>query len=422
VAGGPPTRSDPVRADAASIDRFHVWLDGVDQYDHEQLAQNWDRLDAIIGRPVTNGAGANNGIWPPVQGAGGGLYAQINLLIQARNPLGEVIDWFYPATSGVTFWDPTWGTAQPVGSVKIPDGFAVCDGHAVAKINHGYDSIPGVIYTPNLVNTFIMGANPTKPAGTPAPANEATTEASANGNANPLDGRLDAMAPGMVLSSVTSRRAGEAGKNLVKSLPITIPDHFHYHDHVHEYGRSMFSYSGDYDTIDDSNEYFNPQTDTAGSTKASKREHEHKVRTATTSRPWDPTYVQKYTDTNDQNPYKNGAQRPPVGSRLPGTLTQANNIRASLNANPRTQTTLQVIAAPINKLSAQSDPGRQEPLAGAGPRIPGTHLNGSNQSDQYDSNLGGSFDLDKRPHHVGLLKLMRVKHPTVVTDQMINLP
>src|SRR5574340_1047963 len=117
------------------IHRFRVWPGGTDSYDHVDLAQNWDAIDALIGLPD------DGSDWPPTTGADGGIYAEVANLQLTILPVGFVIPWFRP------------GLATP-----IPSGFEVCDGSVIAQANHDFGAI-GSITLPDLRNRFVIGAN-----------------------------------------------------------------------------------------------------------------------------------------------------------------------------------------------------------------------------------------------------------------------
>jgi hypothetical protein len=122
-----------------SNDRFLVWDENGDPYSHEELAQNWDTLHAILGNPSSGNA------WPPLaeRGSDGGIYKLIQLLMIDRIPIGGRMDWWRPADS-----------------VPIPTGFAVADGSTVAAADHDFDGINVDIILPDIIDHFTIGADP----------------------------------------------------------------------------------------------------------------------------------------------------------------------------------------------------------------------------------------------------------------------
>jgi hypothetical protein len=128
------------------IDRFRVWPAGSDNFDHTELASNFDNLDAIIGVPST-------GDWPPTTGIDGGIYAEVLLLQDERLPIGTVVPWF-----------------RPNGAAAIPTNWAACDGSTLTSGNHNFPGIAGSVTLPDLRNKFILGANAADANGAAAAA------------------------------------------------------------------------------------------------------------------------------------------------------------------------------------------------------------------------------------------------------------
>lgn len=222
-------RSDPAFADTASINRFFVWNNATDEYDHDELAENWDRLDAIIGRP------ANNAVWPPTQGLGGGLYAQINLLMQQLTGLGTVDDWWFPfnGTETAVQIEALLAAAKP--------GYAICDGRQILSANHDFELIVndartnGDIWMPDLRNAFVMGATTGKVPGTVS-ATAATTglqngQASAQGNINTPASNS---APGIVRATSSDKQIGRNSSHYQANVLLPIIDHLHDASHGHD--------------------------------------------------------------------------------------------------------------------------------------------------------------------------------------------
>lgn len=165
------------------VDRFEVWPSGGDSYSHSQLAANWDTLDALIGLPSSGSA------WPPSTGLNGGIYKEITLLQNDRTPIGSVFAWF-----------------RPSGDVPIPDGCVVCDGSVLTEDEHDFPGIDTSVTLPNLINSFVLGANPNTAIGT---AGVAVT----NGNINNENG-----APGP---------QGTGGSNTIVQSEAQLAPHNH---------------------------------------------------------------------------------------------------------------------------------------------------------------------------------------------------
>lgn len=177
--------------------RFNVWSQPTDAYDREQLAENWDLLDGIIGRPVGGGQ------WPPNIGEGAGIYGEIQKILDGaasvppQMPLGSIVPWFYPGSTIPT------AVRNELGDL----GWVVCDGTIVASGDHEFAAFSGSFRTPNLTNMFIIGAN--------------------------IDGTRGAVssptaASGMVTTSVgTPGNTGQTGSNSVAPHTHTVPTHTH---------------------------------------------------------------------------------------------------------------------------------------------------------------------------------------------------
>lgn len=133
-----------VNLSASTGDRFHVWPAGSDSYAHQDLADNWDTLDAIIGRP-------SSGNWPPSAGTDGGIYKEVALLQDERVPIGTVVPWF-----------------RPNDSIPLPTNWAACDGSTLTVGNHNFPGVAGSVVLPDLRNKFILGADAAKTSGTAA--------------------------------------------------------------------------------------------------------------------------------------------------------------------------------------------------------------------------------------------------------------
>lgn len=150
---------------------LQVWNAGSDPYDHEQLADNFLKLDQhdhsqgrgtqIPGAGIQPGAITAEHIYPGAisGGALGGdsvgtdqlqdeSVTNAKLHNNARIPVGMVMDW-YCATPALA-------------ATYLPDGWRICDGSSVSAGDHeipGAD--PGSPFTlPNLIGKTIVGADP----------------------------------------------------------------------------------------------------------------------------------------------------------------------------------------------------------------------------------------------------------------------
>lgn len=129
---------------STSGQRFRAWPAGSDSYSHSDLTNNWDTLDAIIGRP-------SSGNWPPDAGTDAGIYKEVALLQDERTPIGTIVPWF-----------------RPSDSIPIPTNWHVCDATVLTAGNHDFPGIAGSVTLPDLRNRFILGADSTKSSGTAA--------------------------------------------------------------------------------------------------------------------------------------------------------------------------------------------------------------------------------------------------------------
>lgn len=187
--------------------RFKVWNLAGDLYSHTELAENWDTLDAIIGRP------ASGTDWPPMgeRGINGGLYKYITLLQRERMPIG-----------GVMFW---W---RPNATVPIPTGFEEMKGQVISAANHNFPGIATDIRLPEGRNVFFIGADSTKSVGQAGTANNSPSGA-----------------PGVTIHN-GSGNVGSGGSNFTNHAHVvpahahavgahqhTVDNHSHNFDHRH---------------------------------------------------------------------------------------------------------------------------------------------------------------------------------------------
>lgn len=154
-----------------------VWNSSADPYSHEQLADNFLKLDQhdhsqgrgtqIPGAGIQPGAITAEHIYPgaisgDALGSGSvggdqivdGSITNAKLDANARIPVGTVMDWYCA--------DPTNYSAY------VPDGWRVCDGTSVPVGEH---EIPGANLSssftlPNLINKTTLGADPTQALNT----------------------------------------------------------------------------------------------------------------------------------------------------------------------------------------------------------------------------------------------------------------
>jgi hypothetical protein len=124
------------------IYRFRVWPAGEDKYNHIELAQNWEKVDAMIG------VSPDGTQWPPTEGVNGGLYAVVKNLKDNILPIGMMLAWHRPSLA-----------------IPIPTGFAICDGTTLSASEHSFPGISSPVTLPDLRNRFIIGADYTKTIG-----------------------------------------------------------------------------------------------------------------------------------------------------------------------------------------------------------------------------------------------------------------
>lgn len=123
------------------VHRFRVWPEDTDRYNHIELAQNWEKVDEMIG------VHPDGDTWPPTTGVDGGLYAIIDTLQGSILPIGMMLAWNRPSVA-----------------IPLPIGFAICDGTTLSAANHDFPG-GGNITLPDLRNRFIIGADQSKTIG-----------------------------------------------------------------------------------------------------------------------------------------------------------------------------------------------------------------------------------------------------------------
>lgn len=147
-----------------------VWNDPQDAYDHEQLGDNFLKLDQhdhsqgrgtqIGSGGIAEGAITSTHIFPGALGTvtlDDESVTQAKLAQGARVPIGAVIDWFRPANT-----------------VPVPTGFVICTGQTLAAEDHDFP-VGGAVTIPDLRNAFVLGADSTKAQNAAAAGNDAAT-------------------------------------------------------------------------------------------------------------------------------------------------------------------------------------------------------------------------------------------------------
>jgi len=147
--------SDP--ASGLTQDRFRVWSVGDDLYSRAELEENWDTLDAIIGRPVDGVT-----VWPPLaeRGVGKGIWLYIQKLFAEKPKLGDV-KWV---------WAPTQAALTAVITQQQSAGFEVANGQSISAANHDFEtldaSLTGSVRLPDLVGHYVIGVAHSSTVGT----------------------------------------------------------------------------------------------------------------------------------------------------------------------------------------------------------------------------------------------------------------
>jgi len=121
--------------------RFRIWPSGTDSYDHSELTNNWDDLDAIIGIPTGGG-------WPATEGIGGGIYYEIQKAKEAAVPLGVALPWF-----------------RANEDMEVPDGYVLAIGQTLTVEEHDIPNVPGTYTVPDMRNKMVIGAVDSKQVG-----------------------------------------------------------------------------------------------------------------------------------------------------------------------------------------------------------------------------------------------------------------
>jgi hypothetical protein len=143
-----------------------IWDSGQDDYDHNQLAANWDAVDqhdhspgkgkqigsdgiadaAILNRHLAVNAVTSNKIQDLT--IVGGDIADFTI---TKNKLDPSIFQDVPPLGTVTAW---W---RPDTNTAVPTGWVICHGQTVTSANHSWSGA-GTIQVPDLRNRFVLGA------------------------------------------------------------------------------------------------------------------------------------------------------------------------------------------------------------------------------------------------------------------------
>lgn len=118
------------------VHRFRVWPEDEDRYNHIELAQNWEKVDAMIG------VAPDGSTWPATTGLDGGLYDVINTLQGSILPVGMMFAW-----------------NRPSPAIPLPVGFAICDGTTLSASQHDFPGIVTSVVLPDMRNRFVLGAD-----------------------------------------------------------------------------------------------------------------------------------------------------------------------------------------------------------------------------------------------------------------------
>src|SRR3954467_12444835 len=211
-----------------------IWNAGQDPYDHEQLADNWLKLDQhdhsqgrgtpIGSDGIREGAITSVHIYPGAIGAdaiGQGAVGTDKIADEAvtwekldphvRMPIGAVLDWYWPQPSE---WENV-----------LAEGWVVCMGQQLEADEHDFPApYKGQRYNvPNLIGHVIMGADPEKAVGTNSLVGSALdTLVNPNGTSSGTSKqRADAVAslgPGVL---------GVGGSNNNRAHHHGVPGHHH---------------------------------------------------------------------------------------------------------------------------------------------------------------------------------------------------
>ena len=229
------------------LGRFRIWDLGTDQYSHNDLSYNWDKIDEIIGGP-DGGPGQSSATQYPTGVESqwiGGASKPYGWSDTERVPGGGYGNYpeqksgksLYNVISGLNFNDVPLGTIvawwRPVADLQPPNGWVVCDGSQVS--DHSY-SFEQPIIVPDLRNKTVVGAKNTQGA------NAITDYGNiAGGQAEPQDGFNYAPGVGYDSGKETAVGTAKSGTNVIRDIThhhgagsaLLIPSHSHAMPHVH---------------------------------------------------------------------------------------------------------------------------------------------------------------------------------------------
>lgn len=149
-----------------------AWNNASDPYDHDELSDNFlklDQHDHSVGKGVQIGTGGiadhaitEDKIYPGSLGAG--ALADDSITERKLNPyivpVGMVTPWWRPNTT-----------------YPVPVGWQICDGRTISVGEHSFD-VAGSIVLPDLRNKFILGALETGGSSDPTPTQSPSIGAS----------------------------------------------------------------------------------------------------------------------------------------------------------------------------------------------------------------------------------------------------
>lgn len=146
----------------------------------------WNAVPGAAGGIPTSRIAADGGLSLNHQGAD---------IQRQQAQLGQVIEWWRPASD-----------------IPVPTGWEICDGHTLTAANHDFGgSAAGITITlPNLIDKFVLGADPTKADGSAGHAADGT-----------------GIAPGLGGSGGSHTQALTTNNLPAHSHPVTDPGHSH---------------------------------------------------------------------------------------------------------------------------------------------------------------------------------------------------
>lgn len=130
-----------------------VWSNPDDPYDHNELAANWDAIDAddhsthpIPGAGLQSGSVSTGKL---VDGSVTRPKIDPSVLASLQAPLGTMTPFF-----------------RPVAGIPIPTGYAIADGRSLGPGSHDWGAI--TVTLPDLRNKFVLGAATSGTGTTPS--------------------------------------------------------------------------------------------------------------------------------------------------------------------------------------------------------------------------------------------------------------